>query len=60
MVPAIINSKVLQLELIQLLNKTIQLYENTLLTLDIVNEAKSNNDYYRKITLIKDLKNNNA
>lgn len=57
-VPAVIRNEAFQLSLIELLNKTIQLYESKLLTIDIVNEAKNNNDYYRKIAVIKDKKNN--
>lgn len=58
MVPAIISSKDFQNLLIELLNKTILLYENKLLTLKIVNETKNSNDYYQKIAIIKDKKNN--
>lgn len=56
-VPATIKSRLLQQELIALLQETIRLYENTLLSLDVVNDSKNSNDYVRKIALIKDQKN---
>lgn len=58
MVPAVIKDKSFQLLLIELLHKTIQLYESKLLIPEFVNETKNNNEYYRKIAAIKDMKNN--
>lgn len=60
MVPAQIKSKALQLMLIETLNKVIQCYESNLLDLNIVKEAKLNNNYFDKIAKIKDQKNNIA
>lgn len=60
MVPATIKSKAFQDKLSEVLNDTIQLYENNSLILDVVNDAKSNNDYYKKIFLIKEKKKNVA
>lgn len=57
-VPAPIKSKEVQNIIIEILSTTIKCYNNNLLTLQIVNEAKSNNNYYNKIALIKYQKKN--
>ena len=56
MVPAKIINKAFQQKLIELLNNTIYLYDNKMLLLEIVNEAKEKNDYFRKLSIIKDHK----
>lgn len=55
-VPAKIDNKILQISLIKLLNKVIELYDKKLLSLDIVNESKRNNNYYRKLKFIENQK----
>lgn len=55
-VSAKIKNKALQKLITEILNNTIKCYESNLLELSIVNEAKENNNYYDKITHIKDQK----
>lgn len=59
-VPAHIKSKALQLIILEILNNTILCYEKNLLELNIVNEAKKNNNYFDKIAKIKEQKSNIA
>ena len=57
-VPATIRNKAYQLKLIELLEQVINLYSNGELKREIVEDAKMNNKYYFKKSLVKDqLKN---
>ena len=57
-VPAIIKNKAYQLKLIELLEQVIDLYSTGELKREIVEDAKMNNKYYFKKSLVKDqLKN---
>jgi len=58
LVPAQIKNKALQLIIKEILNNMILFYEKNLLDLNIVNEAKSSNNYFDKIAKIKVQKNN--
>ncbi len=57
-VPARISCKMLQQTILETLDNIIKLYKNNLLTLEIVNEAKEQNNYYDKLLRIKEQKKN--
>jgi len=59
-VPALIKNKAYQLKLIELLEKVIELYSTGELKREIVEDAKMDNKYYFKKSLVKEqLKNEN-
>ncbi|MEO8255115.1 MAG: hypothetical protein ABI554_12095 [Flavobacterium sp.] len=53
-VPATIKNKQLQLKIIEILDLTIELYEQGELKREIIEEAKNNNRFYLKKQMIKD------